>query len=65
MVIKALINWKNKPLLKKRLTACGIYLLMSVLIFASKNSHLLFYTSMPPFGRPTYSFENQKWAYTD
>jgi hypothetical protein len=25
MIIKALISWKNKPLLKKRLTACGIY----------------------------------------
>lgn len=32
---------------------------------SSKNSHILFYTSMPPSGRPTYSFEKQKWAYTD
>ena len=126
MIIKALVRWKNKPLLKKRLAACGIYLLMSLLIFgsislnnkiarsragmliatcekykdknnkypeklsdlvpefikkipvakytlasnrffyiSSKNSHILFYTSMPPSGRPTYSFEKQKWAYID
>lgn len=126
MIIKALIRWKNKSLLKKRLTACGIYLLMSLLIFtsislnnkiarnraemliatcekykdknseypeslsdlvpdfikeipvakytltsnrffyiSSKNSHILFYTSMPPSGRPTYSFEKQKWVYID
>lgn len=126
MIIKALINWKNKPLLKKRLAAGGIYLLMSLLIFASislnnkiarsradmlietcekykkknneypenlsdlvpdfineipvakytlnsnrffytasKGSHSLFYMAMPPYGRPTYSFEKQKWAYVD
>ena len=126
MTIKALISWKNKPLLKKRLTACGIYFLMSLFIFASislnnkiarsraemlieicekykdKNnaypenlsdlvpdfiskipvakytlqsnqffyisstdSHSLFYVAMPPFGRPTYSFEKQKWIYID
>ena len=126
MIIKALIRWKNKPLFKKQFTACGIYLLMSLLIFtsnylnnkiarsraemliatcekykdknseypenlsdlvpdfinkipvakytlasnrffyiSSKNSHLLFYTSLPPSGRPTYSFEKQAWAYMD
>jgi hypothetical protein len=126
MIIKALIHWKNKPLLKKRLTACGIYLLMSILILTSnainnkiarsraevliaacekykgknneypenlsdlvpdfinevpvakyalmsnrffyitsKDSHLLFYMAMPPFGRPTYNFERQKWTYID
>ena len=32
---------------------------------ASKESHLLFYVSVPPFGRPTYSFEEQKWTYID
>ena len=32
---------------------------------SSKNSHILFYTSMPTSGRPTYSFEKQKWAYMD
>jgi len=25
----------------------------------------LFYTSMPPFGRPTYSFANDRWGYLD
>ena len=126
MIIKALISWKNKPLFRKRLIACGIYLLMSLLIFtsislnnkiarsraemlietcekykkknneypenlsdlvpdfiseipvakytlnsnrffyiSSKDSHLLFYMAMPPFGRPTYSFEKQKWTYID
>ena len=126
MIIKALFRWKDKPLLKKRLTACGIYLLMSLLIFtsifinnklarsraemliaacekykdnkneypkklsdlvpnfiddipvakytlnsnrfyytSSKDSHSLFYVAMPPFGRPTYFFEKQKWTYTD
>lgn len=126
MIIKALIRWKDKPLLKKRLTVCGIYFLMSFLIFLSnainnkiargraerliaacetykgknnvypkklsdlvpdfinevpfakytfysnrffyisaKNSHLLFYMAMPPFGRPTYSFEKREWKYID
>jgi len=32
---------------------------------SSKNSHMLFYTSLPPSGRPTYSFEKQAWAYMD
>jgi hypothetical protein len=31
----------------------------------SKDSHFLSYTAMPPFGKPRYSFEKQKWAYTD
>jgi len=126
MIIKALVRWKNKPILKKRLAACGIYFLMSLLIFTSislnnkiarsraamliaacekykdknnkypenlsdlvphfikkipvakytltsnrffyitsKDSHLLFYMAMPPFGRPTYSFEKQKWTDID
>jgi hypothetical protein len=126
MFVKALINRNDKPLLKKRLTACGIYLLMSVLIFtsmainnkiaksraevvivackkykdtnkkyperlsdlvpdfirkipvakyalgsnrflysASEESHLLLYTAMPPFGKPTYNFERKEWSYTD
>ena len=126
MFVRALIRWKDKPLLKKRLTACGIYLFMSILILASiginnkiarsraevlivacekykdtnkkyperlsdlvpdfikkvpvakyahmskkfyyiasKDSHQLFYMSMPPFGRPTYNFERQEWSYID
>jgi hypothetical protein len=126
MTIKAFISWKNKPLLKKRLTACGIYFLMSLFIFASislnnkiarsraeiliaacenyrdknneypenlsdlvpdfineipdakytlnsnrffyissKGSHSLFYMKLPPYGRPTYCFEKQKWAHID
>ena len=126
MIIGALFCRKNKLLLKKRLTACGIYLLMSILIFtsifinnklarsraemliatcerykdknseypeslsnlvpdfineipvakytlnsnnffyiSSKNSHFLSYTTMPPFGRQMYSFEEQKWTYID
>jgi predicted PurR-regulated permease PerM len=126
MLIKALMSWKNKHILKKRLTACGIYFLMSLFIFASislnnkiarsradmlietcekykdknseypenlsdlvpdfineipvakytlnsnrfyytssKYSHSLFYLAMPPFGRPTYSFEKKKWTYID
>ena len=32
---------------------------------SSKDSHSLFYMAMPPFGRPTYSFEKQKWVYID
>ena len=35
LFIRALIGWKDKPLLKKRLNACGIYFLMSILIFSS------------------------------
>ena len=126
MIIKAFISRKNKPLLKKQLAACGIYFLMSLLIFASislnnkiarsraemlietcekykdknneypesltdlvpdfineipvakytlnsnrfyymssKHSHSLFYMAIPPFGRPTYIFEEQKWSYVD
>jgi uncharacterized membrane protein YqjE len=126
MFVRALIRWKDKPLLKKRLTACGIYLFMSILILASiginnkiarsraevlivacekykdtnkkyperlsdlvpdfireipvakytlgsnrfyyiasEESHLLLYTAMPPFGKPTYNFEKREWSYTD
>jgi hypothetical protein len=126
MIVKALLCWKNKPLLKKRFVACGIYLIMAILILtsnainnqiaksraeklitacgkykdrnnkypenlsdlapdfikkipvakytlmsnqffymASKDSHLLFYMAIPPFGRPTYNFEKQKWIYLD
>lgn len=28
-------------------------------------SHSLFYVEMPPFGRPTYSFERGSWGYLD
>lgn len=28
-------------------------------------SHHLFYVAIPPFGRPTYSFEKDKWGYLD
>lgn len=27
--------------------------------------HSLFYVAMPPFGRPTYNFERDKWGYMD
>lgn len=126
MIIKALMSWKNKPLLKKQFAACGIYFLMSLLIFgsnylnnqiarsraemlietcekyrnknneypesltdlvpdfiseipvakytlnsnrfyyiSSEDSHSLFYMAVPPYGRPTYSFEKKKWVYID
>jgi hypothetical protein len=126
ILLKAVAGRKDKPLLKKRLNAFGIYFTMSVLILtsifinnkiaksraeavigacekykdknqeypeklsdlvpdfinkvplskytfgsnrfmylASKEAHLLFYTAMPPFGRPTYNFEKQRWSYTD
>ena len=32
---------------------------------ASPGSHVLFYVDIPPFGRPTYNFERQKWGYLD
>ena len=126
MIIKALLRWKDKPLLKKRFIACGVYLIMAIFILASitinnkiawgraeilieacnnyknknniypkklsdlvpefinkipvakytiisskfsylasEESHMLFYMAMPPFGRPTYSFERQEWTYLD
>ena len=36
--------------------------------FWYKNSHdtvVLFYVALPPFGRPTYSFNSQTWGYID
>lgn len=35
MIIRAFMRRKDKPLFKKRLAVCGIYLLMSMLILAS------------------------------
>ncbi len=33
--------------------------------YASPGSHVLLYMKLPPFGRPTYNFEKQKWGYLD
>ena len=33
--------------------------------FSEPESHHLFYIAMPPFGRPTYSFEKDKWGSLD
>ncbi|MFZ3073041.1 MAG: hypothetical protein WA162_07340 [Thermodesulfobacteriota bacterium] len=32
---------------------------------STQENHSLFYVSMPPFGRPTYSFERNEWFYVD
>lgn len=32
---------------------------------STPESHSLFYVSMPPFGRPTYTFERDEWFYAD
>lgn len=34
-------------------------------ITTSSGRHLLFYVDLPPFGRPTYSFETGQWDYVD
>ena len=50
---------KKIPVAKYTLTSNKFFYI------TSQDSHLLFYVTMPPFGRPTYSFEKQKWAYID
>jgi len=32
---------------------------------STPESHILFYISLPPFGRPSYSFERDEWFYLD
>ncbi len=32
---------------------------------STPENHILFYISMPPFGRPSYSFERNEWYYMD
>jgi hypothetical protein len=32
---------------------------------AHEDRHTLFYVELPPFGRPTYAFEEKRWGYLD
>ncbi|MBI5888260.1 MAG: hypothetical protein HZB82_06070 [Deltaproteobacteria bacterium] len=37
----------------------------SFFYFSTPENHILFYISMPPFGRPYYNFVRNEWGYLD
>lgn len=46
-------------------TAKYTFIFNSFSYLSSSEFHSLFYVAFPPFGRPTYIFEKDKWGYLD
>lgn len=75
MIITACENYKNKhgnypskledlvPEFLNKIPTAKYALLSSNFRYSA--GRYLMYVSLPPFGRPTYSFESKKWGYLD